>query len=797
MFFKRLLGLSQQLLPVALEKPVDYKNELTKIEQKKAEVVSTDQPKTDQLIWLDLIKAIALIWIILNHIVEQLFGYPYLANPSPYWPPLAERLAQLYPLQGHGLLDIPANLVRYLGWFGDQGVQLFLIASGFGLTWGLLKTYQAAPLPLSFFYRKRMARIYPLWWGAHLLFVILAYLTGWGLWLGDTNLYLSLAGIRFIPELFYFFSPAWWYIGLLLQLYFIYPILWEGLRRRGPWWLLGVSCLVAFTARAFGLLFLTDYMDAWQRGAIFITRLPEFVFGINLAAWLYHAPRQTDKLLRKPLTIILALGIYGLGIFLALTLLGMTVAPFLIGVAIFILLYALLANTKLAWPGIGLGRWLGRHSYSLFLLHHPFILLMVTFGLPDDSKGQITVGISVALAMLLTLVSAVALEGAVNGVLAIGEQGRKRMGFVGAGLGLAVAAIVLVGLLISAELAVQNLDPQEVIGWGERPALEPYAVFGWRLKPGQTTRLHWESYDYTVTANSLGFPGPEYPPAKGAQTYRILTTGDAFTSAEGVDTAQAWPRLLETNLTSQLPPQKIEVLNFAMTGYGPNQYAAVINEFAPVYRPNLIIIGFFVNDYQDVLTSNEEFQQAIGFGLPAPDSWYVTSRLLHLRRFIGARLINPFRNQLQNQPDPYGYFLGYFNALERGHPEFEVTGRQRVAERLEQIKTVANQIGAKVMVVMIPAPVQICQANALDYYPHPVDLTDSTRFDLTLPQRITQELTKQAGIDYYNLQPALQATSECPYQPRNSHWTRDGHRVVAAYLAERLVADQYLSQSKP
>jgi peptidoglycan/LPS O-acetylase OafA/YrhL len=797
MSFKRLIGLSQQVLPVVLEKPVDQKSEVTKIKQKKTEAISTDHQKTDQLVWLDLIKAIALIWIILNHVVEQLFGYPYIANPSLYWPPFSERLGQLYPLQGHGLLDIPANLVRYLGWFGDQGVQLFLIASGFGLTWGLLKYYQATPLPLSFFYRKRVARIYPLWWGAHLLFVISAYLTGWGLWLGDTNLYLSLVGIRFTSDLFYFFSPAWWYIGLLLQLYLLYPILWEGLRRRGPWWLLGVSCLVAFTARAFGLLFFTDYMDPWQRGAIFITRLPEFVFGISLAAWLYHAPIQTDKLLRKPSIIILALGVYGLGMFLALTLLGMTIAPFLIGAAMFILLYALLANTKLTWHGIGLGRWLGRHSYSLFLLHHPFILLTVPAGLPDDPKGQVTVGISVALAILLTLVGAVALEGAVNGTLAIGEHWRKSMGIVGAGLGLAAVGMIFVGLLVSAELTIQNLDPQEVIGWGERPALEPHAVFGWRLKPGQTTRLRWESYDYTVTANSLGFPGPEYTPAKETQVYRILTAGDAFTSAEGVDTAQAWPRLLETNLTSQLPNQKIEVSNFAMTGYGPNQYAAVVKEFAPIYRPNLIIIGFFVNDYQDVLTSNEEFQQAIGFGLPAPDSWYVTSRLLHLRRFIGARLISPFRNQLQNQPDAYGYFLGYFNALERDHPEFEVTGRQRVGERLEQIKTVANQIGAKVIVVMIPAPVQICQANALDYYPHPVDLTDSTRFDLNLPQRITQELTEQVGIDYYDLQPTLQTVSDCPYQPRNSHWTRDGHRVVAAYLAERLVTDKFLFRSEP
>jgi hypothetical protein len=77
-----------------------------------------------QLLWLEFIKAFALIWIFLNHLVENLFGYPYIANPSVDWPPLADRLAPLYALSGQGLLDIPIALIRDIGWFGDQGVQL-------------------------------------------------------------------------------------------------------------------------------------------------------------------------------------------------------------------------------------------------------------------------------------------------------------------------------------------------------------------------------------------------------------------------------------------------------------------------------------------------------------------------------------------------------------------------------------------------------------------------------------------------------------------------------------------------
>jgi len=49
--------------------------------------------------------------------------------------------------------------------------------------------------------------------------------------------------------------------------------------------------------------------------------------------------------------------------------------------------------------------------------------------------------------------------------------------------------------------------------------------------PDQTTRLRWQRYDYWVTSNHLGFPGPADLPVSG--DLRILALGDAFTSAEG------------------------------------------------------------------------------------------------------------------------------------------------------------------------------------------------------------------------------------------------------------------------
>jgi hypothetical protein len=361
--------------------------------------------------------------------------------------------------------------------------------------------------------------------------------------------------------------------------------------------------------------------------------------------------------------------------------------------------------------------------------------------------------------------------------------------FVVAGL-LGVTAITL---FVGAELLVRRFDPQEVLGWGERPSLEPDPQFGWRLRPSQTTRLRWESYDYFVTANSLGFPGPEYSVFKSPDTFRIIVTGDAFSSAEGVDTDQAWPRLLESELAARLGGKKVEVLNFAITGYGPNQYEAVIRHFAPIYKPDLILLEAFVNDFQDVLSDNQSVQNSIGFNQPEQDSPYAIIRLVHLLRWLQLSLREPIDEIMCGKSCLEGYSLGNFKALERGHPEYEINGKEIVAQRLEQIQSIADQVGAKFIVFMVPASVQICGESQLAYYPKGVDLANTEHYDTDLPQRMMGELTTSLDLHFYDLRGPLGEISKiCPYQSRNMHWTFYGHQVVADYLADVLLKSGYI-----
>jgi peptidoglycan/LPS O-acetylase OafA/YrhL len=736
--------------------------------------------------WVDWMKGIALIWIFINHSVEAVFGGPYLGNPGSWWPPLQERIVQWMPLTGFGIWTILVNVWRYVGWLGDQGVSLFLVVSGFGLTWGILSKDKGS-FPIIQFYKQRLFRIFPLWWGIHIFFLVAGYLTNLkslDMSLTDPNFYLSFIGFRASPGTFFYFTPAWWYIGLLIQLYVVYPILWFALNKLGAFRFLLLSSLLAFIIRA-GVIYFEFKVASLLYGAFFITRLPEFAFGMVFAWYLRNNSKQVSCIMFSNSTIFKALVLYIVGTLLSITWAGMVVAPFMVGLGIFSIFFSILGNKKeSSSPIANAFTWIGKHSYSLYLVHHPIIAILVA--------GRAFVG--TLLSILFTIIGAISLEKIVNLTVKFLTTWfekinlKKLFGW---------AAFVVITMVISAlgfELAIQKFDPQEVIVWGEQPSLAPNPNFGWYLKPNQTTRLRWESYDYYVTANELGFPGPSYPESKAPGTIRILTLGDAFTSAEGVNTDQAWPRLLESFLVSRLPNSTVEVLNFAITGYGPNQYAEVAKTFIPKYHPDIVIIGFYMNDYLDVLESNADFQSQIGFGKPSATSWYSTLRLSHTRHWLHKKL-DEILDQTIRKPDLGGYFSGA-EFLLRNQRNYEITGQAGVAERFSQIKSITDSAKGQMIIFMVPAPVQICGPDEITYYPINYDLSDKNIFDLDKPQRMTQEITKSLNILTYDLRTPFQFVDVCPYQPRNLHWTVNGHKIVAEYIADVLIKDKLIPLEK-
>lgn len=729
------------------------------------------------LLWVDAVKGLALIWIVWNHVSERIFGDPYIANPTAVWPSLHERIAQLAPI-GHGIFAIVANLVRYIGWAGDQGVGLFIVASGFLLALGQIQR----PAATRNFYTRRVLRIFPLWLAAHAAFIVLWFVIGKGLDPTDPRTLASLLGLRFLPSVFYYFSPAWWYVGLALQLYLIFPLLATLMQRIGALrftlWCIAIACVI----RGIGLYTTGQFVDEWSRGGIFITRLPEFVLGMGLAAAYAGDAQRFERLLRVPQIVAVALAVWIAGNALSLTLWGMSVAPLLLSAGAFVLAYAfsryLVEKVAALRTGV---EWSGRHSYSLYLAHQPIVSVLVA-GATASILRQF---VGIAAAIVGALVFAMMLEW----IAARGESffnslastyGARRVTF---GTGMAVLA--LYAALLGSEVAARAAAPLEVFGWGERVSLQPDPVVGWKLKPDETHRLRWTSYDYTVQSNSLGFSGPLYPLDPPSSTFRIFTLGDAFTSAEGVDTPDSWPRRLENILRAEAH-RPVQVMNFGITGYGPNQYAAVVREYVPKYRPNLVVIGMFVNDFEDAQTTDAAFQKSIGFGKPPADGIISLLELEQLKTYWSLRVRDPIISALRRRPSGESAFLSNIRFLDRSQKPRWIAGARITRERYAEIKALAQANGGRVAVVLFPASVQVCAAKDLRYYPHFFSLRNSARYDPDLPQNLAAELTSSLGLPYHDLRPDLRAAADCPYQARNMHLTVYGQgvsaRAIAAFL---------------
>jgi lysophospholipase L1-like esterase len=528
--------------------------------------------------------------------------------------------------------------------------------------------------------------------------------------------------------------------------------------------------------RGAALLSTDAWLDLWSRGGIGVSRLPEFAAGMLLAHAWHRDTAGLDARLRRPALRLGALALYVAGFLASATLVGMTVAPLLMVVGLFPFLYALVT------PRLASAQparrdplaWLGRNSYPLFLVHHPVLLKLMPVGFnatPVMILGRAAAGFVATLAAGLGLGWLTARVEAVSARL--GAR-RVTVGVVGA------AALCIAGLF-GGELAVRRFAPQEVDGWGERASLHPDDTFGWTLIPDRETRLRWQSYDYTVQANALGFPGPMplEPPTPG--TIRVMTFGDAFTSAEGVDTAAAWPRLLEDRLRNRSPA---EVQNFAVTGYGPTQYAALARAFLPRFRPDVLVMTFFVNDFADARTSYDTFREEIGFGRPLPEGPVSVLQLVQLKRVVELRIQDRW-NAARGAERVFGFGLGHFDKLLVHTPEEDAADQAAVRARYAEVAEAARAAGVRVLVPVIPSGAQVCSPAALAYFPPAVDLKDP-KYDTERPQRLALPLIAEAGFEALDLWPVLRTLPACPYQPENMHWLPAGHAAVAEAVARAL-----------
>jgi peptidoglycan/LPS O-acetylase OafA/YrhL len=357
--------------------------------------------------WLDGVRGLSVLWIAFFHCI--LF-YDNGRFPSPLTiSSLADFVEQCAGGHVFGkLLCAVEAVVAAILLRGSQGVGVFLLLSGFGLTYTLVKSGRS-DISWANWYKRRLVRLFPLYWLAHLIMAISPFTI-----LHDKIDYrflLSFFGDRVYPvdTMFFYLVPAWWFLGMLIEFYIAFPLLFKLMRRLG-WARYLVLCIV-LTVCARHVLQVIQANGYYVMGAFFVSRLWEFAAGMALAELMASDPEKTVRLLFSRRVFFLGVFTYVLGFstyqpnFLfnfsdGLSAMGLSV----------ILIHA--ARHLDRAPGVGRALSLaGVYSYGIYLFHQPYMIFAGEH-LRPCSFGVFLIAAS-ALILLISLVS-VSLEYSVN-----------------------------------------------------------------------------------------------------------------------------------------------------------------------------------------------------------------------------------------------------------------------------------------------------------------------------------------------------------------------------------------------
>jgi peptidoglycan/LPS O-acetylase OafA/YrhL len=333
--------------------------------------MSIAQAKPVRLTWFDSLRGMAILWIAIFH-----FFMAYDASRHPWilgfasFPAFLEGCAPSSFLGTIGC--VVDGLLAAIFERGSQAVAVFIVASGFGLTYSLVKK-GLPPGGWGLWYRRRVLRLFPLYWLGHLLCLVSPFVV-----LRDPidyRFFLSFFGNRFFPAdvMFYYLVPAWWYFGLLIQLYLVFPLLFRLMQKIGPAQYLVLSILGTIATR----FLLVDVLHAnsdYAQGAFFMGRLWEFATGMVLAYYYSEHRSLVEERLFAGRTFVVGIVLYVLGVYSYQPVFFHVFTDGFIGTGLTIILAQCAHRVDRLLVVRSALINVGAYSYGLYLLHQPYVL---------------------------------------------------------------------------------------------------------------------------------------------------------------------------------------------------------------------------------------------------------------------------------------------------------------------------------------------------------------------------------------------------------------------------------------
>src|SRR5437773_1582058 len=317
-------------------------------------------PAMRRLQWLDISKGLAILFVVYFHFFRTVFEH-----------------YQLPPNDWSGTLAGTMSILRSEWWqisgLGFHAVGAFIILSGWTLMQSTMGRAESGHVAWGAWYGARFVRLYPMYWVAHIVYLVSPFVAR--LEPVDGRIILSLLGLRFIDITmnFMYLNAAWWYFSMLIQFYLIFPLLFWAARRLGPLWFLIIGCAAGFFAR-YILLVVWPQNGLWVLGGFAICRLPEFALGISLAMWHRQSAARVEWFFLRGAGFVIGLILYPAALLLYNGLYDYIFVDFATGACCMLEIIGIAGIISLFSNPAKLFGLVGLYSYGLYLIHQPYVI---------------------------------------------------------------------------------------------------------------------------------------------------------------------------------------------------------------------------------------------------------------------------------------------------------------------------------------------------------------------------------------------------------------------------------------
>lgn len=311
---------------------------------------------------------------------------------------------------------------------------------------------------------------------------------------------------------------------------------------------------------------------------------------------------------------------------------------------------------------------------------------------------------------------------------------------------------------------------------------------GYRNNPGFKCVFKSELGTGEVAINSQSLRADKEYGKKDSLTYRILLLGDSQTFAGSIPFDSTFGKVLERNLNKFYQQSHFEVLNAGVSGYSTANEAAFLQKFGPSLEPDLVIVGFYLND----ILENEG-----GIAQKTVKDGYLISENRHV---IGNPFILPYglKKFLRTHSHLYYYITYKWDLLKgafyspslelynQAQPDYILKDWEQTYANLRSIKNWTEAKKVQLVIAYLP------EADQVEDELWGAILSKKGNYDRTLPESILTEFCEKEEILLFDAYPFFfdRRNTVALFGKIDRHYSLKGNELVGQELF--LFLDEHL-----